>query len=151
MLVSFTSISAQSAAELTKEQQYKASVRQQLALDYSMPDYSTSSINAKVMGPRLAKMLEYIRDNYQQFSILNALSMIQSSQVEGLNYGMVKMMKLKSVTKQGNVIRIVYKTTLEPNNLNLKSSQLTLSFIDGVSEDKTVNDFFCNISRYIKD
>lgn len=151
MLVSFTSISAQSSAELTKEQQYKASVRQQLALDYSMPDYSTSSINPKVMGPRLAKMLEYIRDNYQQFSNLNALSMIQSNQVEGLNYGMIKKMKLKNVTKQGNEIRVVYKTTLEANNLNLKSALLTFSFDNGISEDKAANDFFSNISRYIKD
>lgn len=151
MLVSFTSISAQSSSELTKEQQYKASVRQQLALDYSMPDYSTSSINPKVMGLRLAKMLEYIRDNYQQLIYLNALSMIQTSQIEGMFGGRIEKLKLKNVTKQGNEIRIVYKTTLEPNNLNMKSALLTFSFIDGVSEDKSVNDFFSSICRFIKD
>lgn len=42
-------------AEKSKEEIYKAMVRQQLALDYSMPDYSTSSINAKVMAPRLRR------------------------------------------------------------------------------------------------
>lgn len=39
-------------------EEYKTRVRNTLQLDYSMPDYSTSRINANVMGDRLAKILK---------------------------------------------------------------------------------------------
>ena len=42
--------------------EYKNEVREKLQLDYSMPDYSTSKVNPKVMGPRLAKIFEKIID-----------------------------------------------------------------------------------------
>ena len=54
LLLGATSISAQTSSELSKIEQYKAEVRSKLQLDYSMPDYSTSKIDSKVMGSRLA-------------------------------------------------------------------------------------------------
>ncbi len=144
-------ISAQTDAEVSKQEQYKQEIREKLQLDYSMPDYSTSKIDAKVMGPRLAKIIEALCENYQQYMNLSALSVIQSSQVEGLSYGRVKKMKLNNVTKQGNEINISFDTTLEPNNLNLKKSQIIFRFIEGASDDISTNDFFLNICRYIKE
>ena len=47
-------------AGMSKEEIYKAEVREKLQLDYSMTDYSTSKIDAKLMGPRLAKILKSI-------------------------------------------------------------------------------------------
>ena len=35
----------------TSDEEYKARVQKALQLDYSMPDYSTSKIDEKVMGP----------------------------------------------------------------------------------------------------
>lgn len=75
MLVSLC-ISAQTSTELCKKEQYKAEVREKLQLDWSMPDYTTSKIDAKVMGPRLAKILETICEKYQQYMNLSALSVI---------------------------------------------------------------------------
>lgn len=46
--------------------QYEAQVRETLALYYSMPDYSISKIDAKVIGPRLAAILKAVNENYQQ-------------------------------------------------------------------------------------
>lgn len=69
-------VSAQGDAEMSKEEINKAEVREKLQLDYSMPDYSISKIDAKVMGPRLSKILETICDNYQQYTNLSALSVI---------------------------------------------------------------------------
>lgn len=41
----------------TNDEEYKTRVRNALQLDYSMPDYSIRKIDAKVMGPRLAAIL----------------------------------------------------------------------------------------------
>ena len=96
-------------------------MREKLQLDYSMADYSTSKIDAKVMGPRLAKILETLCENYQQYMNLSALSVIQSSQVDGLSYGRIKTMKLDKVTKQGNEVVVHFATILDSNNFNLKN------------------------------
>lgn len=60
MLIGIMSISAQTSSEISKQEQYKREVQKKLQLDYSMPDYSISKIDAKVMGPRLSKILETI-------------------------------------------------------------------------------------------
>ncbi len=142
-----------SAQRLTtsSDAERKEIAKKTLALDYSMPDYSINKIDAKVMGPRLAKILETFCANYKQPQYLGSLSFIQSSQVEGLNYGHIKNMKLANVTKIGNELTILFNTVLEPNNLNLKKSQLVFHFVDGVSDNKAVNDFFCILCRYIKE
>lgn len=145
------SISAQTNAGTSKEEIYKAEVREKLQLDYTMPDYTTNKIDPKVMGPRLAAILTRINDIYTQPTNLSVLSVIQSSQVEGMSYGKIKKLKQSSVVKKGNEIRIDYITTMEPNNKNVKTANLSFVFIDGVSEDKSTNDFFLNICRYLKE
>ena len=40
----------------------RAEYRECIGLDYSMPDYSTNRVNPKVMGARLAKILDKILD-----------------------------------------------------------------------------------------
>lgn len=138
-------------AEMSKQDQYKQEVREKLQLDYSMPDYSTSRVDAKVMGSRLATILKALCENYKQYTNLSALSVIQSNQVEGLSYGRIKKLKFDNATKQGNEISIRFKTSLEANNLNIKKSQITFQFSEGVSDDILTNDFFLNICRYMKE
>ena len=160
MLVLSTSLSAQShqsshgtqpSAFSPQPSDRMAKYREAIGLDCSMPDYTTSKIDAKVMGPRLAKILESLCANYTQPNYLGLLSVIQSSQVEGLHYGRIKSMKLENATKQGSELTIRFNTDLEPNRLNLKKSQLVFHFVDGVSEDTATNDFFCMLCRYIKE
>lgn len=74
--------------EIEKQEQYKNEVHAELALDYSMHDYSVSKRAPKVMGTRLAKMVEYICRNYQQQVNLAVLTMLQSEQIN--NYTMPK-------------------------------------------------------------
>ena len=128
-----------------------AEYREKIGLDYSMPDYSIKKIDEKVMGARLAKILKTLAYNYTQPQYMASLSVIQSSQVEGLYFGRIKSMKLGNVTKTGNDFTIRYNTTLEPNNLKLKKSQLVFHFVNGVSEDTAINDFFYTLCRYIKE
>lgn len=61
-----------------KQELYNAKVRETLAIDYSMPNYSIKKIDAKVMGPRLAAILTKLGEEYKQRSYLNTLSIIQS-------------------------------------------------------------------------
>lgn len=150
LLMTTVMVSAQKVTT-SNDAERKENVKKTLALDYSMPDYSVNKIDAKVMGPRLAKILESLCANYTQYRHLNSLSLIQSKQVEGLNYGSIKSMKLENVTKTGNELTIRFNTILEPNNLNLKKSQLVFHFVDGVSEDMATNDFFCTLCRYLKE
>lgn len=48
-----TSLFAQSDAKTRKDSLYRQEVREMIALDYSMPDYSVKKIDAKVIGHRL--------------------------------------------------------------------------------------------------
>lgn len=127
---------------------YNAKVCETLALDYSMPDYSVRKIDAKVMGPRLAAILTKLNEMYKQETYLHKLSFIQSEQIEGLNYTLIKAMKLDRVFKEGNEITVRYITTLGSNDMYLNRGVLKFVIRDGVSDDRSVNDLLCNICRY---
>lgn len=129
----------------------KAEIRKTLALDYSMPDYSTSRVNPKVMGQRLADILNKFQVMSQSQTNLGSLSVIQANEIDEMIYCAVKKVKLNIVVKQGNVITIIYDTELTENAKNMKKALLTFTFVDGLSEDATTNDFFTNVCRYIKD
>lgn len=145
------SVSAQTTWRSISDDQYNAEVRQTLNLDYSMPDYHTGKIDPKVMGPRLAMLLQELCTKYKESVNNSYLSMIQCQQIEGLDYCTIKEMKLEDVTKMGNTITIRFKTTLDKNPLNIKKSDLTISFVDGVSDIKYANSLFMTISKYLKE
>lgn len=151
LLLGAGTLSAQSNWAKVSDAQYKSDVRQKLHLDYSMPDYQTGKIDPQVMGPRLAKILEALCDANQKDVKFSFLSKIQSQQIEGLDYCNIKKVMLDSVSKIGNTITIRFKTTLDKNPLNIKDTDLLMSFVDGVSEDRNVNTLFTTIGNYIKE
>ncbi len=144
------SVSAQSTWGNTSDDQYTSEVRQKLNLDYSMPDYQTGKIDPKVMGPRLASILQELVAKYKRSDYLGILSMIQADQIEGLDYCTIEKLGLENVTMSGNSITIRFKTTLAKNPFDLKKSDLILTFIEGVSPNKQVNSLFSNICNYMK-
>ena len=145
------SVSAQSTWGSPSDDQYNSEARQKLNLDYSMPDYHTGKIDPKVMGPRLASILQELVAKYKRSDYLSILSMIQADQIEGLDYCTIEKLGLENVTKSGNTISIRFKTTLVKNPLNIKKSDLTISFVDDVSESKYANSLFMTISKYLKE
>ena len=151
LLILALSSFAQPGADQDQQALYNAEVRSKLALDYSMPDYNTSKISPKVMGPRLATLLEELCAKYKQSDNLSILSRIQSDQIEGLDYCTIEKMQLKEVSKSGNTITILFNTKLDRNPLKIKMSKLVFSFVDGVSEHKLVNSLFTNLSRYLNE
>lgn len=148
-LAGFAQANKQSDEEMLAN--YQDRVRKTLQLDYSMPDYSVTSINAKMMGDRLAKIVKKTLEMCQSQSNLGSLSVIQSRSIEGLTYCTVTNVKFGKATKQGNVISLYFNTTLAENSKKIKKSQIVFSFVDGVSDDIVTNDFFTNICRYIKE
>ena len=56
-------------------------VRQQIGLDYSMPDYESTTIDANIIGERLAKMLESLKNNYVRNEFNHLLSNIRDAQI----------------------------------------------------------------------
>ena len=149
MLMVSMGMTAQTKTVQTDE--YKDEVRAKLQLDYSMPDYSTSKIDSKVIGLRLAKILNKMLEMSKNGTNLSTLSVIQGRQIEGLNYCIIKSLKLNKIVKRGNELTLSFDTTLKENAKNLKKAQLVFNFFDGVSDDVATNDFFANICRYIKE
>ncbi len=150
LLMATVVVSAQ-GLKTNVDEDRKAEIRKMLALDYTMPDYSTSKIDKKVIGQRLAAILNKFQEMSLSQTNLGSLSVIQSHQIDGMIYCAVKKVKLNKVVKQGSVITITYDTELAQNQKNFKKTQLVFSFIDGVSEDVATNDYFTNVCRYIKD
>lgn len=149
LLMATVVVSAQ-GLKTTVDENRKEEVRKTLALDYSMPDYSTSKVNEKVMGQRLADILNKFQDMTHSQTIKGTISVIQAQQIDGMIYCVIKKVKLNNVSKQGNQIRITYDTELAQNQKTLKKAQLVFSFVDGVSDDMATNDIFTNVCRYIK-
>ena len=101
--------------------EYQSRVRQTLRLDYSMPDYSVTKVNPKVMGDRLAKILNKTMEMSQSQANFGILSVIQSRSIEGLTYCPVTNVKFAKATKQGNVITLYFNSTLAKNIMNIKN------------------------------
>ena len=150
-LLTLVNLSAQikwMTPEKTQEEKTEE-IRQTIGLDYSMPDYSVTTIDAQVMGTHLAQLVEYFCANYNQNLYDNALSLILEQQINGLKYPSIKDLRFKKATKKDNEITMIFDTFLDPNNLNLKRVPLTFTFVDGVSDSKNVNDLFMYMTRYV--
>lgn len=132
-------------------EEIQSEYRQKIDIDYSMPDFSTSSLDESVIGTRLAKMLKVLKKNKSNFIFYNYLGLIQAEQIDGLDYCSVKSYKIENVSKHGDVINIKVKTKLNPNAKKIKTANLIISFKQGISDSQTANDLFSNLTDYIKD
>lgn len=150
LLLGVTSLSAQRLKTYIDEDR-RAEVRKTLVLDYSMPDYTTSKPNPKIIGQRLADILDKFQEMSQSQTMMGSISVIQTQQIDGMIYCTVKKVKLNEVAKHGNQITITYDTELARNQKNLKNSKIVFIFVDGVSDDMATNDIFTNVCKYVRD
>ena len=150
MLMLFSqSLSAQTTQQ--SEDARTVELRQELGIDYSMPDFSTSKIDGKVIGERLAKLLQQLQEKYDNCVLNQYISLIQCEQIENLNYATVEKLHIARISKVGDVITIEAKTKLSNNAAKVKNAKLTFVFDKGVSESISINDLFKNLDRYIKE
>ena len=129
-----------------------AEYREKIGLDYSMSDYSVTSIDEKKIGSRLANLLHFYEEVKNQGSYSRWVEAILGEQIEELEhvYPEVKKQKLVKVYKTANEITIIYKLWLDKNPANIKQTEIKYHFKDGVSESYTVNDMFSHMSHYVK-
>ena len=150
MLMLFTqSLSAQTTQH--SEDARTVELRQELGIDYSMPDFSTSKIDGKVIGERLAKLLQQLQSKYDNCVLNQYISLIQCEQIENLNYATVEKLHITRNSKVGDVITIEAKTKLSNNAAKVKNAKLTFVFDKGVSESTSVNDLLKELGRYINE
>lgn len=149
LLLGAMSVNAQTSSQ--SEDAKVIELRQKLGIDYSMPDFSTSKIDGRVIGERLAKMLQLLQSKYDDYLLNQNISLIQCQQIENLNYAIVEKLNITRISKVGDVITIEAKTKLGNNAAKVKNGKLFLVFNKGVSESTSVNDLFKDLGRYIKE
>lgn len=69
LLLMVTVVVSAQGLKTTVDEDRKAEVCKTLALDYSMPDYSTSKVNPKVLGKRLADILKKFQNMPQSQTV----------------------------------------------------------------------------------
>ena len=127
-----------------------AEYRQNIGLDYSMPDYSVTSIDEKKIGSHLANILRYYEEVNDQNMFRRKISRILSEQNDAFEYSYpeVKKQKLMKIEKSADEITVIYKLWFDKNSSNLKQTEIKYHFKDGVSESNTVNGMFSHMSHY---
>ena len=127
-----------------------AEYREKIGLDYSMPDYSVTSIDEKKIGSRLTNILRYYEEANDQnmYRRKNATILAEQNEVFEYSYPEIIKQKLVKIEKSADEITVVYKLWLDKNPANLKQVDIQYHFKDGVSESNTVNEMFSHMSHY---
>lgn len=144
-------VNAQSIGQIDEKKMME--YRETIGLDYSMPDFNTSKIDAKVIGVRLAKILQSLEENYMRDYYNRVLASILAEQLETPAYQFVSVTKIKTqkITKAGDEITILLKTTFKSTNEGKKNTILTLRFFQGISDSHFVNSLFYALGNYLKE
>lgn len=150
LLLGATTLSAQPSGQ-SQDDNYTIELRQKLNIDYSLPDFSTSKLDGKVIGTRLALMLQRLQTNYHDAVNNQYLSKLVCEQNDGLNYVTIENLKIQKISKTGDMITILTNAKLSKNPLGLKNMEIRMAFTEGVSDNKSVNSLFSNLARYIKE
>ena len=150
LLFAATTLSAQTVHPWneTKEQKYQRLIN----LDYSVPDYEVSRPDAKVMGWKLAGILQFLEENYQQSVYNQMLSQIRNVQMGTLkvHYLPVDKIQVTHVQKQDSVITITVNTFTKISKKEKVNFDLTLIFTNSLSDDETTNKLFFDVAKYVR-
>lgn len=82
MLMVSMGMDAQIRVEYQTDSAKIAAYREAIGLDLSVPDFSTKKIDAKVMGTRLAGILEFLLETYTQETYERLLTRMLGEQVD---------------------------------------------------------------------
>ena len=152
-LLMLAAVSMQAQATSQGEDPKVIEIRQKIGIDYTVPDYDVKKPDAKIMGWRLAKILQSLEKNYTQGINNQLLMAVRAEFVEDnrLRYMPIDKMKIQRITKKGENIHIVVMTTSKNENIGKVESALNLIFKKGVSDSDVTNSLFSTLSRYIKE
>ncbi len=147
LILSALTVSAQTT-NLNEER--TAELRQNLNIDYSMPDFNTSKLDPDIIGSRLSKILTVLVKNPSDYMHKSLLSAIVCEQKD-LAFVTVNDYELKTISKQDDTISIMLRINLEPNAKKLKKTDINLTLVKGIPESPRAIDLFSYLSRYIRD
>jgi len=156
LLLGATSISAQLLqhrfAKVETDSARMAKYKEKIGLDMTVPDFNSKSINPKVMGSRLANIIQSLLDNYHQLGYTNQLSRIIKEQEPAFEKLGIKIKKIEftSAYKKGNEIALKLSVKLDNNEAKIKRTNIVFSFIDGVSDNMITNELFSELSKYVQ-
>ena len=149
LLIAFNIVAQQVRPTVLTEEQKKQEVREKINLDYSVPDYNVKRPDAKVMGWRLAKILQSLEKNYTQPVYNQMLSQIRSVQMgdQKVRYSHIDKVKIHNIQKQDSVITIKINTfsKIDKRHINY---DIVFTFINNFSNDEVANKLFGDISRF---
>jgi len=128
----------------------KEKTRKEIGLDYSMPDFEMNRIDSKVIGTRLASILQYLKTHDDEFSIKSQLAIILRDQEPDLQYAIIEKFKTKTIRKNGQEINVIIELKIGKNPLGVKRRNITLRFVDGLSDNVAENDLFRYICNYLQ-
>ena len=126
--IGVTASCAQTSPATPQAEQYKSELRERIQLDYSMPDFSTSKLDPKIIGDRLSKMLHKLQDICHDPVFNRKLSYIVCEQNPNLKYVTIDKFSIKSISKSGNVMKIKAKVKLDKIVANVKTAEIVMSF-----------------------
>lgn len=129
-----------------------AEYKKAIGLDTTVPDFDTKKIDAQVMGSRLANLLNYLLENYNQESYELQIAQILGEQNESLQhlYYNIKKMQFANASKQGDVMTVFMHVWPDKNKADVNQADMMFRFVDGVSDDQTTNALFSYMSRYVE-
>jgi len=147
LILSALTVSAQTT-NLNEER--TAELRQNLNIDYSMPDFNTSKLDPDIIGSRLSKILTVLVKNPSDQMHKSLLSAIVCEQKD-LAFVTVNDYKVKTISKQDDTISVMLGIILEPNAKKLKKTDINLTQVKGIPESPKAIDLFSYLSRYIRE
>jgi len=125
-------------------------MRQQIGIDYSMPDFKTKKIDGEVIGTHLAGMLNLLQKYYNDGTYNWKLAVIVKEQKGMVSQVSIDKMKVTEISKNGDIIMIKVNTKLSKNSEGIKNADIELVFNQGISESQTVNSLFSYLSRCVQ-
>lgn len=118
----------------------------------SVPDFDSKTIDAKVIGSRLAGILNYMLENYHQPTYSRKICQILKEQVEVLEKQEFELKKIQfnRTKKIGNEITLFFTAWPKKNVAKIEQSEMALNFKNGVTESQATNELFSMISHYVQ-
>ncbi len=150
-LLSVCAFSSYAQTAIQEEVSQVTELRQQIGIDYSMPDFKTKKIDGGIIGTHLAGMLNLMQKNYNDGTYNWKLAAIVKEQKGMVSQVSIDKLKVSEVEKVGDVIYIKMSTKLSKNSEGIKTADIVVVFDNGFSESQAVNSLFSYLSRYSQD
>lgn len=144
----FCAFSSYAQTDVPQEDPKVTEMRQQIGIDYSMPDFKTKKIDEAIIGTHLAGMLNLLQKYYNDGTYNWKLAAIVKEQKGMVSQVSIDKIKVSEISKKGDIISIIMNTKLSKNSEGIKTADIVIAFDKGVSESQTVNSLFSYLSRY---